>query len=309
MKSIKRFFKFLPFFGVRILFLFVFGRALVSCNKEIVPPSVDEVKTFSACVTSGASSSFEIVTFNAGGFPRDGYKSVDAMASLIKAIDPDVVAFQEIASVSDFDRFLKLLPGWTGYINPTNNDDWDLAYIFKTSEIEVRPESEKLLFVDDKWAFPRSPHEMMIKHKSSSRELFLINLHLKCCGGSDNENSRKSASVKLKSYIDASRSNQNVIVLGDFNDEILSLSSSENPFLNLVNDSENYRFADMKIAKGSTLWWSYPSYPSHIDHMVVTNELFSTIDTTFVIKVSPCFPSYESVLSDHRPLEARFKFR
>jgi len=35
---------------------------------------------------------------------------------------------------------------------------------------------------------------------------------------------------------------------------------------------------------------------------MVTDELFGSIDTTMVIKASPCYPEYEEVISDHRPL-------
>ena len=289
-----------------ILFMDLFS---VSCRQEVLPPSPVSKLIFSACITPGTPATLEVVTFNAEGFPKAGYTSVTAMASLLKAIDPDVIAFQEIASSADFDRLTKLMEGWSGFINPTNNDQWDLAYLVKNSEVSVVPSSEKLLFTDDAWAFPRPPHELKLKHKSSGKEFYIVNLHLKCCQGSDNENSRKSASQKLKAYLDATKPDQPVIVLGDFNGTISSASPSENPFLNFIDDPVNYRFTDMEIAKGSPLWWSYPSYPSHIDHILVTNEIFSGIDTTEVLKASPCFPEYEAKISDHRPVELRMVFK
>jgi endonuclease/exonuclease/phosphatase family metal-dependent hydrolase len=223
-------------------------------------------------------------------------------------MDPDLVALQEVDSKAAFDRLVKLMTGWSGYFNPTNNDEWNLAYLCKDSEAELVASSEKLLFEDDVWAFPRAPYEIKVKHKSSGKELVLINLHLKCCSGTDNENSRRSASVRLKEYLGQIRANDFVVVLGDYNDQITSQAADENPFLNFINDPAGYQFADMAIAKGSPLWWSYPSYPSHIDHILVSNELFSSVDTTFVVKASPCYPSYEANLSDHRPVEIRLVF-
>jgi endonuclease/exonuclease/phosphatase family metal-dependent hydrolase len=279
-----------------------------SCRQESQPPSPDNPEVFATCVTKGSSRVFEIVTFNVEGFPKSSHISVTALASLIKAMDPDVVALQEVASEAGFNRLVKLLDGWTGYLNPVNNDEWNLAYLFKESETNVIAASGKLLFTDDTWAFPRSPFEIRIRHTPSAREVVLINLHLKCCSGSDNENSRKSASQKIKKYLDETMPNEAVVVLGDFNDEISSQATGENPFLNFVNDPSGYRFADMQIAKGSPLWWSYPSYPSHIDHILVTNELFPYVDTTMVIKASPCYPAYEEVISDHRPVVLRIDY-
>jgi endonuclease/exonuclease/phosphatase family metal-dependent hydrolase len=237
------------------------------------------------------------------GFPKAGYTSVAVLAALIKTMDPDVVALQEVASGADFDRLVKLMPGWKGYFNPVNNDEWNLAYLIKTSGAEIVPSSGKLLYPDDPAAFPRAPYEIKVKQTLSGREFILINVHLKCCSGQENENSRRSASLKLKQYLDTSRPSDRVIVLGDFNDEISSSAEIENPFLNFINDTGRYLFADMAIARGSALWWSYPSYPGHIDHILVTNEVVPHIDTCLVIKASPCYPDYSTHLSDHRPVE------
>jgi endonuclease/exonuclease/phosphatase family metal-dependent hydrolase len=279
-----------------------------SCHQESQPPAPDNPEVFASCVTKGTSQSFDIVTFNVERFPKSSHASVTALASLIKAMDPDVVALQEVASEAGFNRLVKLLDGWSGYLNPVDNDDWNLAYLIKTSETEIIRSPGKLLFTDDAWAFPRSPYELRVRHISSAKEVVLINLHLKCCGGADNESSRKTASVRLKKYLDETIPHEAVVILGDYNDEISSQATGENPFLNFVDDPSGYRFADMQIAKGSPLWWSYPSYPSHIDHILVTNELFSNVDTLMVVKASPCYPAYGEVISDHRPVVVKIVF-
>jgi endonuclease/exonuclease/phosphatase family metal-dependent hydrolase len=276
-----------------------------SCRKAPAPPSPDDTSLFAACVIPGTPSSLDIVTFNVAGFPVSGYTSVTALAALLKTIDADVVALQEVASEADFNRLTALMQGWTGSFYPIDNADWNLAYLFKNSEIEPATTSARILFEDDFYTFPRPPFEIKVRHKPSGQDLYLINLHLKCCGGNDNENSRRSASLKLKEYLDLQRSDDAVVILGDYNDEISSLNESENPFLNFINDPANYFFADMDIAKGTALWWSYPSWPSHIDHILVTDELIASIDTTMVIKASPCYPDYNEVLSDHRPVSIK----
>jgi len=288
-----------------------FGTAILliinvsSCRKAPDPPSPDDTTLFAACVVPGTSSSLDIVTFNVEGFPKAGYSSVTALAALLKTIDADAVALQEVASEADFIRMANLMPGWSGYFYPIDNDDWNLAYLFKDSEIEVSLESARLLFKDDFYAFPRPPFEIMISHKPSGTDLYLINLHLKCCGGTDNENSRRTASQKLKEYLDSQRGDDAVVMLGDYNDEIASVNESENPFLNFVNDPDDYLFSDLAIAKGTPLWWSYPSWPSHLDHILVTDALAQYVDTTMVVKASPCYPDYADVLSDHRPVMVR----
>lgn len=289
-----------------IILLIVTAMAVAgSCRRIPDPPSPDDISLFAACVIPGTTATIDIISFNVEGFPKAGYTSVTALSALIKAMDPDIVALQEVASEADFNRLVKLMPGWTGIFYPINNDAWNLAYLLKNSETELINGSVRTLFEDESWAFPRPPFEIMVEHKASGRELLLINLHLKCCGGSDNESSRRSASHQLKEYLDQQRPDDAVVILGDYNDEITSTSESENPFLNFIQDAPDYTFADMAIAKGSQLWWSYPSWPSHLDHILVTDELAGSIDTTLVIKASPCYPEYEEVLSDHRPVGIR----
>jgi endonuclease/exonuclease/phosphatase family metal-dependent hydrolase len=134
-------------------------------------------------------------------------------------------------------------------------------------------------------------------------EVTLLNIHLKCCGGSSNINRRAAASADMKDYIDQNLSDQNVIILGDFNDDI----NSDSPFINFINDSDNYQFADAAIAAGSQNFWSYPSWPSHIDHILITNELTDNLTEVKTLRMNDCISSYDPDISDHRPIMATFR--
>ena len=59
-----------------------------------------------------------------------------------------------------------------------------------------------------------------------------------------------------------------VILLGDLND-ILTDSPQNNIFNSFINDTTNYLFVDMDIAINSSSNWSYPSWPSHLDHILI----------------------------------------
>ncbi|HHL52652.1 MAG TPA: hypothetical protein ENJ39_04695 [Flammeovirgaceae bacterium] len=135
----------------------------------------------------------------------------------------------------------------------------------------------------------------------SGLQATLINIHLKCCGGSDNIARRTEASRLLKEYIDTNMPDEPVILLGDYNDEITS-DTDPTPFQNFIDDTVNYRFADWDIATGSASNWSYPSWPSHIDHILITNELFDKVVVTTTLKPEQCYSGYPSLVSDHRPV-------
>ena len=94
----------------------------------------------------------------------------------------------------------------------------------------------------------------------------------------DEENRRYTAMNLLKTYIDENLSNEKVIVLGDLNDDI-SEPHQNNVFQDVLNDSDNYQFGDLIIAQGNSSDWSFPNWPSHLDHILITNELFDELDS------------------------------
>jgi len=295
------------FLRIITILLTVTALLLPECRKTPEPPSPHNTVNFDLCISSGSSSSFEIVTLNLEGFPKAGSPTIMAVRDFIKRIDPDVIALQEMTTETDFNNLLKDLNGWDGRFYPVYNYDWNLAYLFKTSEVEIDDTRTRVILTGDPNAFPRAPFEIFIRHKTLNISAYLINIHLKCCSGPDNEARRRDASEKIDSYIKTYRPSDPVIILGDYNDIISGESSATNVFYNLVSATSDYMFTDMGIARGSLLCWSYPSWPSHIDHILVTNELFSRVDTTMVLKPDPCYSAYFDNISDHRPVELVLK--
>jgi len=153
--------------------------------------------------------------------------------------------------------------------------------------------------------------------------IIIINNHFKCCGdgyldsddSGDEETRRYIASNLLKDYVDTNFQNENVIILGDLND-ILTDNPENNVFQMILNDTENYLFADMDIAQGTSSGWSYPTWPSHIDHILITNELFDEFENNSsdiqTIKIDDYFEggwsAYDQNVSDHRPVALKLLF-
>ena len=111
----------------------------------------------------------------------------------------------------------------------------------------------------------------------------------------------------LKQYIDDNLPGKNVVVLGDLNDDIAE-ESTNNVFQNILEDSDNYFFSDIEIANGPSSNWSFPSWPSHLDHILITNEIFNGLTSiqTQTIKIDDYIDGgwneYDYNISDHRPV-------
>jgi hypothetical protein len=149
------------------------------------------------------------------------------------------------------------------------------------------------------------------------QRIIIINNHFKCCGDGvmesgddgDEETRRYIASNLLKDYIDIYFPDENVIILGDLND-ILSDTPANNVFQMILDDTDNYLFADYDIAMGDNSEWSYPTWPSHLDHIIITNELFDEFEkessTISTIKIDEYLTGgwweYDNNISDHRPV-------
>lgn len=288
---------------IRLLLLMILG--LVPSCSEHERDNYEEANPFEYCITPASHDKLQIATMNLQEFPINGNTTKQIVRWLISRMDLDVIALQEISSKGELTSLANQLKGWTGLFTPAASGSMSLAYLYKESEIEVVGSETEAILTKDSYAFPRPPFKIKIRHKSTGKEMYLINLHLKAMGDSESQNRRRDAATKLKNYVDTNYPNDPVVILGDFNDQIST--SSNQIFSVFYNDKANYRFADLHIATGSSTYFSYPSWPSHIDHILITNELFDDVDTVKVYRPEICAPDYRSVVTDHRPVVVFFK--
>lgn len=298
--------------------------ALIACQEEITPlirktpPIVDDIEMpsepvagkYANCLSILSNNTLDVATWNIENFPLDGSTTVTLLTEMIETMDADIIAVQEISSTTNFNLLMDNLEEYEGII--VGSGQQQLGYIYKPSEI-TSFQNPTQLFTDDACAFPRPALKTTVTHVSGET-VNLINVHLKCCDDAPTQSCsggierRRQASVKLKNYIDQNLSTQNVIVLGDWNDDITQPEGND-VFTNFVNDATNYKFADMSIATGSASNFSYQGdvYISHLDHLLITNELFDNLGDIRTIRFNQCESKYKASVSDHFPVLMRLK--
>ena len=257
----------------------------------------------------GTDDALDIMTWNIEWFPKNDEVTVDYVAQIISALDMDVLAIQEVDNITLFNQLLDQLIEYEGYLEST----WfaGLAYIYNSETVEINDIYE-IYTTSQYWSpFPRSP--MVMDMNFMGENYIIINNHFKCCGDNyfdsdddgDEETRRYIASNLLKEYIDDNFPTTNVIVLGDLNDSLTD-TIANNVFQMIINDSENYLFVDMEIAENNSAEWSYPSWPSHLDHILITNELFPDNSYVEVIRIDDFmdggFSEYDQNISEHMPV-------
>lgn len=266
----------------------------------------------------GTDNTLDVVSWNIEWFPKEGQTTINNVKGIVEALDAEIIAIQEIDSKTSFQQLIDQLDDYNGYY--LNDEYQSLAYLYKKSEIQILDRYE-IYTSSNYWSpFPRSPLVLKIKFKDEI--YYIINNHFKCCGDGDlnpydtddEETRRLRACELIDDYIGDDLNDQKVIVLGDMNDEITD-RDQDNVFSIFLNKPNEYSFADMRIAESSSSGWSYPDWPSHLDHILLTNELFGQVEpdasSCEVIRLEDHFyggfNEYEREVSDHRPVGIRIK--
>jgi len=289
-------------FPLVMVALFIFG---CGTNNNVTPPNDDGVLSF------GSDETFEVITWNLRTFPLT-YESIQTISQIIPQMNADVIAFQEIMDVSAFYSLADLVPNYSAYVyNATNS--YRLAYLYDTRVVQVN--DAYTIFNGQTLPFPRAPYVLDCNYEGHN--LIIINNHFKAFGDNyidetdpwDEEYRRRLACQLLDQYIVDNFPDDKVLVVGDLNDQIAE-PPEYNVFLSFLDKPEEYLFADMAIALNPTYSnVSYPSYLSHIDHVLITNELFavwgqtgSDCRTIRVEEYMGSWENYANQVSDHRPL-------
>ena len=285
---------------------------LVSCSEDggsgsMPQPEEPYPVSFANCLVNTSGSTLEIATWNIEQFPKT-FAAEETVKQMIDQYDLDVIALQEITSVAAFNGLKNALEGWEGFVTQVNGSNLMLAYLYKDSEITVNGTpiniyEEATSANNNAFTAFRRPYLMQVTH-TNGLKVDLINIHLKCCSG--DEDRRRAASDLLKTYVDENLSDEEVIILGDFNDEIVD---DDNVFQNFFDDPDNFRFTTLPIAEGPSSGWSFhqPGLSSQIDQILISNELFDNEISTTVVTPEPCLSSYEITVSDHRPVVIRLR--
>ena len=257
----------------------------------------------------GSDDSLDIITWNIENFPKSS-STINYVADLVQAFNGiDIIALQEISNQTAFNNLVNSLDPniWFGY-RGSNDDYQSLAYLINTTDIEIIDIPYTILD-DEQYNFAYRP-PYVTKISFNNQEYILIDVHLKCCGdgqldendSGDEETRRLWSNYYLKEYIDTYFQNDNVIVLGDFNDELID-QATHNVFQDFIDDS-NYYFADFDIAIGDSNNWSFPGWPSHLDHILMVNQsnTFSAITLRLDDYIIGGWGKYDNYISDHRPV-------
>ena len=264
--------------------------------------------TIQSNLTGGSNNinNLDVITWNLQNFPKNSQTQSQLVALINQLEGIDIIALQEIESSIHLNSIASSLgENWIAY-RYENSDYGELSYLINIDTVDFQIPYSILNGQEYFFAY-RPPY--VLEFTFNNKLFVLINIHFKCCDDSNQDSYRREqASILLHNYIQNNFNNDNVIVVGDFNDDLID---SNNVFEVFLNDSENYLFADFPMAEQSAYWdyWSFPTWPSHLDHILITSELFDeyNIDDSYcrTLLMDDYFldwDQYDLYISDHRPV-------
>ncbi|WP_253908884.1 lamin tail domain-containing protein [Corallococcus exiguus] len=244
--------------------------------------------------------------------PSDEALQLANATAVIADAGPDVLGVAEIVGVDAFNSLTANLSGYSGLLA---GDGWygptaqKVGLIYKTSTVQLVSSNVVLTDCAQDFAYrPPLRVDLKVLRGSSPVDLTVMVLHMKAYADSDSYLRRKGAAMCLKDYLDTNLPTQNVMVLGDWNDDVDAsiYTPNESPYLNLVNDAARYKFLTQPLSESGQR--STVSNSQFIDHQLATNELaaYHVANSTKVLK--PSIVSYKDTTSDHYPIFSDFNF-
>ncbi|HKJ44316.1 MAG TPA: T9SS type A sorting domain-containing protein [Balneolales bacterium] len=263
---------------------------------------------------------FDVATWNLEWFgaanqgPSDDSLQIANVANVLKKMDADLYAVEEVSDNNAFKKLLSLLPGYRGF-EANYSQTQKTAFIYKTSTIDSL--SSRLLEPaqygswDYYWANGRPPLEFVFNATINgiTKQFYAFDIHAKAMSDPTSYDRRVNASRDLKDYLDNNMSAANIIILGDYNDDVDAsiYNDAVSPYSNFVQDSTNYRVVTSLLSKRKEA--STTGYGEMIDHITISNELYPVFFDSTQQVINPTYiNNYSYTTSDHYPVWARFKF-
>ncbi len=247
-----------------------------------------------------------MATWNIENFPK-GVSTPKVVADLIASLDIDMVALQEVQDQAAFEEVVARLRGYDGLVSSHTYSDGSyqkVGYVYRTSLLTVG--GAFLLFDDSGYEFPRPALKVDVTVKTDPLVSFTaLALHLKAGGGFQDRSRREDAVVLLEEFLRSAvdgAGNDNIAVIGDFND---TLGSGSAVFSPLTGNSDRYTVH----TTGNDAAGEVSFVPSSVllDHIVTTSQFDDQFATgnTIIPRLDMQMDGYERQVSDHLPVILR----
>ena len=242
--------------------------------------------------------------------PADDERQLHNVVQVLRTLDADAIALQEIASEEAFREIIRSLGSGFGGILGSSSGDQRLGVVFRTSSFRVFSVTDEVFRSEDDLFGGRPPLVVRAHIGSEGHQspLTLIVVHLKAFGDATSYERRLRSIEKLKAYLETVLLDLPVIIVGDFNDATtfstaVDRSSSLRPFLN----DPSYEVTTATLERAGAVSYCGTtdcSAGSMLDHIIVRRgSLDWTTSPAVAASLLQDLPDFVSSTSDHLPVQ------
>ena len=281
---------------------------------------------FILLLSSHAWAKWSVSTYNIRNFDNDsgaGPTNLVELGKIIKSVQSDVMAFEEVVNKPAFDSLIKKnLPGYAYEISNCGGfGKQNLAVVFNPKTFEFVSRAEDLTFSGSSTGCGSLRPVLLVTlmHKQSKAVITFGAVHLKAGGDSRAMSQRWQQYANLGKLV-SKFANQNLILLGDFNTTGYNIRNQDyQKFEDLLGSS---RTRTMTETLGCTNYWKgtlggAEFESSILDHIVIQDKNVGAVADVRVgahCAMADCRPatpqnlgvSFQSV-SDHCPVQVTFR--
>ncbi|CAN5551254.1 hypothetical protein BH10BAC6_BH10BAC6_00340 [soil metagenome] len=272
--------------------------------------------------TVAKSRTLDVTTWNLDwfGWPDttkgvvDKNRQIQSVRQAMDTMKSDIYGLQEITSDVSVKRVADSIVGNHGYFYASDiPTDQRMAFIYNKETITPISTGLAVNGGSQAWASGRFPYRMTfdatIAGKSKRMVVFVI--HAKATDsatGVQDYGRRKTDAETFHAYLNDFYKDSAVIVLGDFNDEVIKSvvdSTLPSPYRVFANDAANWSILTEQLdAAGASSY--IRGTGSMLDNIMVTNEVLPMVYRTFVETPNAYLSSFTTTVSDHLPVTSRF---
>lgn len=294
------------------------------------------------------ANTLEVVNWNVEWFgstangPTNDAQQEQNVRTIMLNVGADIYALGEIVSEARLASVVAGMPGYsyvisnygshTNPFSPTPSplaDAQKLAFVYKTSlftnvsttallsvGINTAPDVSTTSY--NNWASGRFPYmltaDVTLDGVTKTMRFIMIHAKANTSPTLTSYNRRKAGADELHALLNSTYANDNIIILGDYNDDLDStITDGINPrissWVTFVNDNTNFAKLTLPLSlagKKSTV-----SYNDVIDHVMTSNELnanYMSGTASILTDVTSLVTNYASTTSDHYPVFTRYRF-
>lgn len=275
--------------------------------------------------------------------PSDEELQFQNAKKILTALDADIFALEEVSGDEAMARLVSELGNYDFVKSDVYSYSWSpettltpqkLYLVYKKDKVKVKSQKVLLqqLYADVRsgattlenyptggssfWASGRLPFmvELEATMNGVTQVLNVVLLHTRANSGTNKTkyDQRKYDVEVLKDTLDAQYPNVNLVMLGDYNDDVDVSVVNDLPstFEAFVNDTD-YKALTYELSQTGAYSYASGSFKSFLDHIIISRPFADEyiaesiqIEDGLVNSIS----NYRTTTSDHAPVSARFSF-